>query len=59
MKKNENSQAEYYLTDLVKLASREGKMIEAVPLKNMLEVFQPNYKEELDILEGLLANQNL
>ncbi len=57
--KNENSQGEYYLTDLVKLASREGELIEAVPLKNMLEVFQPNYKEELEILEGLLANQNL
>lgn len=57
--KNENAQGEYYLTDVVKLASREGQLIEAVPLKNMVEVFQPNYKEELDILEGLMANENL
>lgn len=57
--KNENAQGEYYLTSVVKLASREGKKIEAVPLKNMIEVFQPNYREELDILEGLLANQDL
>lgn len=57
--KNENAQGEYYLTDLVNLASREGEPIETVTIKNIIEGFQPNSKEELEILEGLLANQGL
>ncbi|MCX6754879.1 MAG: NTP transferase domain-containing protein [Candidatus Nomurabacteria bacterium] len=57
--KNENAQCEYYLTDLVKIASQEGKHIEAVSVKNIIEGFQPNTKEELEILEGLIANQDL
>jgi len=44
---------------LIKLAEAEGNIIEAVPVSNMMEIFQPNSRVELDILEGILANQNL
>lgn len=57
--KNENAQGEYYLTSLVKLAKEQGELIEAIPVKNVIEGFQPNSKVELEILEGILANESL
>lgn len=57
--KNENNQQEYYLTDLIKIAQEEKENIIAVPVSNMMEIFQPNSKAELEILEGILENQEI
>jgi bifunctional UDP-N-acetylglucosamine pyrophosphorylase/glucosamine-1-phosphate N-acetyltransferase len=55
--KNLNSQGEYYLTDLIKIAQEQNQKIKAVPVSNMMEIFQPNSKAELKILEGILDDK--
>ncbi len=51
----QNAQGEYYLTDLIKIAKEQRQKIIAVPVTNILEALQPNFKEELATLEKLLG----
>lgn len=50
--KNENSHKEYYLTDLVSIAVREGQPPETIQIPGK-EALGANSKEDLEILEGL------
>lgn len=50
--KNENTQKEYYLVDLLALAYQQGRKIETMKISNQ-EALAANTKEELEILEKL------
>lgn len=52
--KNNNNQAEYYLTDLIKIAFEQNQKIELVSVDDIIEAVQPNSQEELEILEKLV-----
>ena len=51
--KNENAQGEYYLTDLIRLAFKEGLKIDSFEI-NPREAIGINSKEELEAAEGLI-----
>ncbi len=50
--RNENAQGEYYLTDLLKIASQNGEKISDIQIENY-EALGANTKEELNVLENL------
>ena len=52
--KNENAQKEYYLTDLLHIASENNEKIETVKI-DPREALGANTKEELEILEKLVV----
>jgi bifunctional UDP-N-acetylglucosamine pyrophosphorylase / glucosamine-1-phosphate N-acetyltransferase len=54
--KNDNSQAEYYLTDLVKIAFEENELVKSVQIAPE-EAAGANSREELAVLEELLAQK--
>ncbi|OGI82631.1 hypothetical protein A3I95_01325 [Candidatus Nomurabacteria bacterium RIFCSPLOWO2_02_FULL_44_12] len=47
---NKNRQKEYYVTDLIPMAFRNGNLVEGIPI-NPREALGANSKEELEILE--------
>ncbi len=49
---NDNSQGEYYLTDVVTLAAKEGVKVEAVPAPSANEVLGVNDRRQLATLES-------
>jgi bifunctional UDP-N-acetylglucosamine pyrophosphorylase/glucosamine-1-phosphate N-acetyltransferase len=51
--KNQNAQGEYYLTDIVEVAIRQGVNINFLPIEPK-EVIGINSKEELEIAEKIL-----
>lgn len=48
---NQNAQGEYYLTDIVALAAKEGSAINATTISNEFEVQGVNNKAQLAVLE--------
>jgi bifunctional UDP-N-acetylglucosamine pyrophosphorylase / glucosamine-1-phosphate N-acetyltransferase len=55
--KNDNSQGEYYLTDIIVMAVRDGLKVEAVIAPTETEVLGVNDKVQLAQLEGALRQQ--
>jgi bifunctional UDP-N-acetylglucosamine pyrophosphorylase/glucosamine-1-phosphate N-acetyltransferase len=55
--KNDNAQGEYYLTDVIVMAVRDGLKVNAVVAQTETEVLGVNDKVQLAFLEGALRRQ--
>ncbi len=56
--KNDNSQSEYYLTDLLEMALNEGLAIETVACRDWREALGVNTLEQLKLTEELITKQD-
>ncbi|MFA4996125.1 MAG: sugar phosphate nucleotidyltransferase [Patescibacteria group bacterium] len=54
---NNNAQKEYYLTDLIKFAKKQGKKIIAIPVSEESEALGINSQEQLREAEAVLVNR--
>ncbi|MEK6690173.1 MAG: bifunctional UDP-N-acetylglucosamine diphosphorylase/glucosamine-1-phosphate N-acetyltransferase GlmU [Nitrospirota bacterium] len=57
--KRENTQQEYYLTDIIEIAVREGRNIGAITVKNAIEVMGINTRVELADAERYFRERKL
>jgi bifunctional UDP-N-acetylglucosamine pyrophosphorylase/glucosamine-1-phosphate N-acetyltransferase len=52
-----NAQAEYYLTDLVEIYRRQGRIVEALQIEDSNELLGVNSREELALMNTILRDQ--
>lgn len=55
--KRNNTQGEYYLTDLLEIALREGRVVREVPLEDAQEGIGINTHEELELAERIFTER--
>ena len=55
MLSNDNSQGEYYITDVPGLLLEQGCLVEALPVLNQCEALSINTVDELSLVEAKMA----
>lgn len=56
---NDNAQREYYLTDIVEKASKEGQRVTAFPLGDAREAAGVNTRSDLHFIDSILAERHI
>lgn len=56
---NNNAQGEYYLTDIVEKAAKEGQTVAAFPLSNAEEAAGVNNPQDLALVNSILAQRQI
>lgn len=56
---NNNAQGEYYLTDIVEKAAKEGQTVAAFPLSNAQEAAGVNNPQDLALVNSILARRHI